>query len=109
MLWKAQAIPSAISPAFRARTTKQYARSEVFAQCSARQVMPSSTPHLCLGTSPRARHTLPDLEPCLLPQHHNLEALEITQLLPPRQLRRALGCGAVVPLAVHLVLLPRLQ
>ena len=42
----------------------------------------------------------------LLPQPHNLEALEVAQLLPPQALLSALGEGAAIPLAHHVVIVP---
>ena len=44
----------------------------------------------------------------LLPQSHNLEPLEVTQLLPPLTLLSALREVAASPLVLDLVLIPLL-
>merc|ERR1711939_183559 len=58
--------------------------------------------------APRARQRLPRLEPCLLPQNHDLEALKVVELPSAHELRARLGGLAVGPLLLDLLVVPQL-
>lgn len=63
--------------------------------------------HLCLRALAR-RQTLPHLEPRLLPQHHNLEPLEVIELLSPGHLGLVLRVCAVEEFALDVLAVPLL-
>lgn len=64
------------------------------------------TTHLCGGLD--LGQSLALLESSLLLESHNLEAIEVGQVLPPGDLLTLLGPVALLPLGVDFVLLPKL-
>merc|ERR1711939_636663 len=76
------------------------------ASCTLPSSRNTSTPLSLLA--PRARQRLPRLEPCLLPQNHDLEALKVVELPSAHKLRARLGRLAVGPLLLDLLVVPQL-